>query len=64
MKSELPKCPKCGSEKVAYHLYELFPREEHVKSIELIGYRIEYEGCVVEDNSHVYTCDTCNHGWD
>jgi len=64
MKSESPKCPKFGSEKVAYHLYGLFP-EEDVKSMELIGYRVGYEGCVVEDDndSYVYTCDTCHHGW-
>ncbi len=42
MKPESPKCPKCGSGNVAYHLYGLFPEEEDVKSIELISYRVEY----------------------
>ena len=66
MKSESPKCPKCGSEKVACHLYGLFPAEEDVKSIELRGYRVEYKGCVLEDDndSYAYTCDTCHHGWE
>jgi hypothetical protein len=41
MKSELPKCPKCGSAKVVYYLYGLFPKEKDVKSIELISYRVE-----------------------
>jgi hypothetical protein len=63
MKPELPKCPKCGSGKVAYHLYGLFPGEEDVKSIELIGYRVEYRGCW-DGDSYVYARDTCNHGWD
>ena len=63
MKPELPKCPNCGSGKVAYHLYGLFPEEEDVKSIELISYRVEYRGCW-DGDSYVYACDTCNHGWD
>mgnify|MGYP002637574870 FL=1 len=63
MKSELPKCPKCGSGKVAYHVYSLFPGEEDVKSIELIGYRVEYRGCW-DGDSYVYACAPFNHGWD
>ena len=63
MKSESPKCPKCGSEKVACHLYGLFPAEEDVKSIELRGYRVEYRGCW-DGDSYLYACDACNHGWE
>ena len=67
MKSESPKCPKCGSEKVAYHLYGL-PSEGYVKSMESKGYRVELEGCVPpladDDDAYIYTCDTCHHGWE
>ena len=67
MNPELPKCPKCNSKKVAYHIYGM-PPFNHAEEMELKGYRVELEGCCVpplaDDDAYVYTCDSCNHGWE
>ena len=57
-----PKCPECGSNKVANIIYGYVELSEDLKK-ELDAGRTRLGGCCVSEDSHVWRCNSCHHEW-